>query len=514
VYPANAEALGTTNYGTTLVAGANLWYNFQNLAVAEPLTFDGGQMNLSGFDGSALALSGEITVGASGGTILVNGGMGDDALSISNNISGSAGGTLTANVSSTSLMTVTGNITNNGALVKTGTGTLTVGASTAVTSPEIRVNGGDLDVSAQAALPLASGQTLSGNFGAVTGNVTAASGSTIRVGQAGMPSGTVYDYTDAVWTSGGNTVVASDDSVPTVAANNTQPSDLWSPRVTFGNGGNALQGRVENLGDNAPTLKTTITGLNPGAQYDILVNFWDDGSAWQILAGDSAGSLTLYNRNSSINTNGLTFEALVLTTEGNRTMWGVPLTLTADGSGNIEVFVDEQSSGAGPTYPPRTWYDGVSVGSVGLSPQSFTVDGDLTLAAGSTALFDIASSGVNDLLTITGNLSVADGFILEVLLDGSVSAASLQAGDTWSLFDFASASGTFDQMDFILPGGLSAGLAWDTSALLTTGELSIVTAGSGSLATSNVPEPASVVLFGLAAIGLGVRLRRGSLAAK
>lgn len=471
VFPANADALGSTSVGTTLSPGANLWYNFQNLAVAEPLIFNGGQLNVAGNDASALALSGEISVAAGGGNIVVNGGLGNDALSISNNIAGSAGGTLTANVSTGSLITVTGNITNNGTLMKVGTGTLAIGASTALTSPAIVVNGGSLDVTAQAALPLGSGQTLSGSFGTVTGNVTAQSGSTIRVGQAGMPSGTVYNYTDANWTEGGNTVVASDNSLPILAPNNTQPSDLWTPRTPFANGGSVLQGRHDALADNAPTLKTTINGLNPNQQYNLFVNYWTDGSGWQILAGDSAGTLSLFNVGNSTNTAGLTYTSAVITAEGNRTMWGAPLTLTANGSGQIEVFVDENSLNA-----PRTWYDGISIATQSVVAQSFTVSGNLELNAGSTALFDIAAPGVSDLLTVTGNLSVANGFILQVVLDGSVSASSLVAGNSWNLFDFASASGTFNQANFILPAGLSSGLAWNTSNLLTTGVLSVMAA--------------------------------------
>lgn len=463
VFPQNAGALGTTASGTTLAPGGNLWFNFQNLAVAEPFTLSGGQINVAGNADSALSLSGPMTVAAAGGTILVNGGLGDDALVVSGNITGSAGGALTANVGPDSIMTVTGNITNNGTLTKVGTGPLALGAAATVTSPQIVVNGGTLDVTAKASLPLGSGQTLSGSFGTVAGNVTANSGSTVRVGEAGMPSGTIYNYTDANWTAGGNTVVASDGSTPTVAANNTQPAALWSPRTPFANGGSVLQGRLDGNVDNAPTLRTTISGLNPGQQYDVLVNYWTDGSGWQILAGDSAGSLTLFNVGNSVNTTGLTFDSLVLTTEGNRTMLGAPLTMTANGSGEIEVFIDEMSA----TPNPRTWYDGISIGEETIVGQSFTIDGNLTLNAGSTLAFDIGTPTSSDKLTISGNL--AAGGTLAVALDGTVSSPVL--GDTFDILDFATASGAFGA--FSLPG-LTPGLVWDTSNLLTTGELSVI----------------------------------------
>ena len=106
-----------------------------------------------------------------------------------------------------------------------------------------------------------------------------------------------------------------------------------------------------------------------------------------------------------------------------------------------------------------------------------TVQGDVTLDDSSTVTFDIGTSGISDLLDIGGNLDVANGFVLEVLLDSGVSASSLAAGDSWDLFDFGTSSGTFDESDFILPSGLTSNLAWDTSNLLVDGTVSIVSLG-------------------------------------
>ena len=199
----------------------------------------------------------------------------------------------------------------------------------------------------------------------------------------------------------------------------------------------------------------------------------------------------------------------VLLTDGDRTMFGAQLgTMIADANGVIEVFIDDRGNGPN----ERTLYDGVTLADGTTTPfgQTFTINGNLALSSGSTALFDIAKTGVNDRLAITGTLSVTNGFILQVVLNNTVSASSLVAGNTWNLFDFASASGTFNQANFILPTGLTAGLAWDTSSLLTTGELKVVAAGSGALAT-NVPEPTSIGLLALAVIGCGLRLRREKL---
>ena len=115
-----------------------------------------------------------------------------------------------------------------------------------------------------------------------------------------------------------------------------------------------------------------------------------------------------------------------------------------------------------------------SWGGTVFATEKMTVQGDVTLDDSSTVTFDIGTSGISDLLDIGGNLDVANGFVLEVLLDSGVSASSLAAGDSWDLFDFGTSSGTFDESDFILPSGLTSNLAWDTSNLLVDGTVSIV----------------------------------------
>ena len=104
------------------------------------------------------------------------------------------------------------------------------------------------------------------------------------------------------------------------------------------------------------------------------------------------------------------------------------------------------------------------------SGEMLTIEGNLTLDVGATLALDIASSTIVDLLAVTGNLAAAG--TLEVKLDASAPAPSL--GDVFDILDFGSASGEFDTFD--LPG-LTAGLAWRTSGLLTTGILEVISAG-------------------------------------
>jgi hypothetical protein len=410
-----------------------------------------------------VTFAGDVVIGSSGGQIQIDGNGGADSATFAGNLAGSSGGALNVNVDGASTATVNGNITNNGNLTKTGSGTLALGATTTVAAPTINANGGTLDVSAKAALSLGSGKTLAGTA-TVLGNVSAGNGSTVRVGAVGMPQVDVYTYIDAK--HGGNTTLA--DGSALVPGTNPQ----WQERTGLGNESQLYQGGSDTANPNeAPVLKTTLSGLTPGNSYNVYVNYWDaTGSSWRILAGTSEGSLTLFDSpddavvdaTDGANLNNLTYDTAPLITEGNRTMWGGSLgTLVANGSGNIEVFVDDTGTADG---DDRTWYDGVSIstGATTAVSQAFTVDGDLTLGAGSTLALDISTPSVLDTLNITGNLTA--GGTLQVALDGSAPAPQL--GDQFNILDFGTFSGSFSS--FSLPA-LGSGLAWDTANLLGNG---------------------------------------------
>ncbi len=102
------------------------------------------------------------------------------------------------------------------------------------------------------------------------------------------------------------------------------------------------------------------------------------------------------------------------------------------------------------------------------------VDGDFTQSATGSLLFDLRSASDFDQLDIIGGLSVLGGS-LDVSLVGGFAP---QLGDVFDLLDFGSATGAFDTLN--LPT-LGAGLAWDNSQLLITGELSVVAALAGDL---------------------------------
>jgi hypothetical protein len=96
-----------------------------------------------------------------------------------------------------------------------------------------------------------------------------------------------------------------------------------------------------------------------------------------------------------------------------------------------------------------------------------TVDGDVLLMGDSVLELDIYDPAIGDLLSVTGEF-VAGGTLAASL---EALAPSPVLGDAFDLIDFTSASGAFTS--YSLPN-LNAGLAWNVSDLLTTGELEVV----------------------------------------
>lgn len=136
--------------------------------------------------------------------------------------------------------------------------------------------------------------------------------------------------------------------------------------------------------------------------------------------------------------------------------------------------------------------------------------GTVTLGATSTLTFDLWSGvgsgtlnvpAASDLLVFGGTSGITLGGTLEVLnMSGSTDWMKL---DSWQLFDWSSLTGGVEApgtgsnvFSTINLPTLTAGFAWDTSALYTAGVITIV------------PEPgrAMLLIFGL--LGLMMRRRR------
>lgn len=184
-----------------------------------------------------------------------------------------------------------------------------------------------------------------------------------------------YLYLDATSGVSGNTTLA-DGSLFSPPLNGTTGADQnWEQRTVLGSSGNIFESGGENVTENAPELRTLITGLTPGAAYSVYINFWDPTSNvedWSVRGGfaSNPGANTLFSAADA--TGDLTSTAAILAStltystaptifaeSGRALLAGLLGTTTANGAGEIAVFVDDLPTSL--NVNRRTWYDGVSV---------------------------------------------------------------------------------------------------------------------------------------------------------
>jgi hypothetical protein len=474
------------------------------------------------------------------------------------------------------VMTVTGtgaNYSFSGSSISAANVTV---ASNAVASFDNTV-GGNVTVQNTATL---------GGAGTFENNVTTQAGGKLRVGAATMPGsvGVISWNVDNNGTIGGAgagsfpPLTAQAGVVPAGGWSNTFPNnpttDLRDDSgnattldiAPFSNSGTWNINNFTHAGQdtNGTWNKELLTGyLNSGAvngaggagvaisgipyaEYDIIVYFNSDNNTRTGTVSDGTSTYSFRAAGAAGSFGG----------DGNATFFQATASTTTSDTANYAIF--SNLTGATrtitvdiPTFGGLAGFQVVGDPTV-VSPAGETmfVLGNVSLAAGSTVSMNIAGSGISDLLDISGSLSVANGVTLEVLLDSSVSASSLTAGNSWNLFDFGSSTGVSSNFALALPAGLSSGLEWDTSNLLVDGTISVVSSvtpgdfdfdgdvdgrdflvwqrnpsvgnladwqanygtGVGPLVAAStagsVPEPTSACLFALGLFGLAVR-RKG-----
>ena len=386
---------------------------------------------------------------------------------------------------------------------------------------DVELAGGTLDATALSeGIRLDSGAKLSGS-GTVTGKLTAKTGTTIQIGSAGLQTSapmliddfdsydnssttalgaTPGNLTGDVWVgewdgTGGALITDDPDGDQSLAV---REGSGWRGAETdlvsnFANDYSLADGETATYFFQVMaegTATDCMIGLAESRASVDINNSWQDFSVMPYIAG---GNLKVYSDNLGDQTvtsmtNGDWYNVWVVVDNAAKTFDMYYSTGTDAGTlaysglefGRITDPVDLGAFAAMNNGTDLVHVDNlymisgestanplVGGGAFTYSPDVLTVDGELVLESGTTVVFDIATDGINDLLEVTGNLTAAG--TLEVVLDGS--APALTAGDSFDLLDFATISGAFDTLT--LPT-LDAGLMWDTSALLTTGVLEVV----------------------------------------
>lgn len=586
---------GDAGTGTiTVNSGGQFRADGETHTVSNNFALNGGSIAVGGGGVSAFTLDGNVTVSGTGSQIRSDGGTGGDGLTMAGSISGAAD--LEVRADSNATVNFTGALATTGTVTKTSSGTMALSGGTGtISSPIIDVAAGNLSVvnAAGGGLGL-NGQVLSGEA-TVTGNVTTAASSIVRVGDQGM---TGVERLIGHWTfdtdgsdSSTNNNPASFGSAAQVDPNNSVAGggSLALTDNTQNNGGNRATvdgfagvtgngGRTYSFWLNAPDPNTlsqnnSATFIGAGSnstneRFDIKLSGGDelrvevagggvdypstDGGAffdgtWHHVAVTLADGGTLDDVK-------LYLDGVLLTDDGNS---GGTLINTAN---NDLFFGDSHNSGNDREFQGNLddiqhydiELDSTQVAFLFNNPGStvaglpqifeavdFEITGDLTLDASSTLEIDLANTSAFDTLIVGGALSAAG--TLDVNLSGGFSPSN---GDSFDILDFDpnSVSGVFGSLD--LPA-LTGGLSWDTSALLTTGVISVIGGGLpgdfnsdgrvngadfllwqrnpsvGSLSdwennyglpttsnTSSVPEPSALVLLSLGAIGFVARRRR------
>jgi fibronectin-binding autotransporter adhesin len=239
-------------------------------------------------------------------------------------------------------------------------------------------------------------------------------------------------------------------------------------RIVFGTVPRTLTLGGSNTGAN--TVASLISNSDKGG----VVNIEKTGDGAWVLSGNNTYTGTTTVSDGTLLVNG---------TQTGGGAYSVAAGATLGGSGTLGGSLT-----AGGVVSP-----GAEVGAGVLS-----VTGGASFAAGSTALFQLGGAAANqfDQLNLTGAL--AAGGTLDIDLIGGFSPA---AGNTFDILDFTTATGSFT---LSLPA-LTGGLAWNTSGLLTTGTIGVVSA------LVAIPEPGSLVLAAGALAAFAVRrLRLGA----
>ena len=500
-----STSLGTATGTTTVEAGGRLFVDTnadEDINSTENLTLAGfGRTGQSGNEG-ALQVGGTATHSFGGNITLsadarlrtgnaagvmnvsgpVNGSVANASLDLSPqgviNVSGPVSlGSGGISVTASGTANLSGATTYSGDTnVETGTLALSGSASLSSSANVVVAEGATLDVQGIGTAVLSS-QNLTGQ-GTVTGNLNAGAGTVVSPGgnttvdvaviqdlriQEGDPNANFNNSRMATGLTNndglGRSLVEFDilNSLPAGAT--VLGGDLllnvgfdWAPAVS------------QNVTVNAHELNTTFV------EGEATWNSSANGVGWTTPGGDfnatvlgDSGTVDpdAVNGNSVVTISGTNLDNAIVANAGSTSF-------------DLLLKLDDASEAADPnTMLNAIWYNTLQTGNPDsvlrleiVDPTStLTIDGDYIQDAGATLDIDLGGTSDFDLLDISGTLTA--GGTLDVDLVGGFTPV---LGNQFDILNFTSASGSF-VLDLPSLGG---GLTWDTSDLLTTGIIEVI----------------------------------------
>ena len=440
------DSSGTVNLSNTVAYSGDTNVNAGTLALSGAASL-GTSANINVASSATLDISAIGPVTLSGQNLTVDGDLiGDvnatNSSAVAVNSNNSFQGNLSATDSTVSgLGTVTGNLTaNSGATVSPG-GNVNVDV---LVSEDASMRSGDPTVTYNSARM---GIGLTNNNGLGRGLVK------FDLSSANIPAGGIVQGADLVFRVGFAWGPAVSQDV------NIQVHEVTTDWEEFGNSGTAdgTGGVTWNLAVDPVNATNAETGevawSTPGGDFSGTVLGLSDtldpaavgGGTQIVISGANLDSYVINNLNET---------ALDFLLKLSNASEGV----AADQFNAI--WLDTNSTGSQPGIIRLDVFD---------PTQTLTVGGDYAQATGASLAIDIASTTDMDLLDVTGAFSAAGD--LDVSLLGGFSPSE---GDSFDILNFASASGSFDNIN--LPA-LAGDLSWDTSNLLVDGTLAVIAGG-------------------------------------
>jgi len=174
----------------------------------------------------------------------------------------------------------------------------------------------------------------------------------------------------------------SDDSPFTPTGPSSSPGaadSQWHEYTGYGNEGSTYTAGDSGT-ENAPTLKTTISGLSDGTgTYDVFAYFWCDPTAdWGVRGGFTSSDLLCFNKQSSQHAEASGFSGSVEVYDTDVVLYRVYIgRKQVSGGASVDVYIDNYDSSFSGNVPTRTTYDGVGVAPVitGFNPGDLNHDG-------------------------------------------------------------------------------------------------------------------------------------------